>query len=349
VSITDENSQTSRHEPSTLAGFLLPIAKALRLQGVDPMSLLEDAGIDPAFVINNDRRIPASRMRRLLAAAVQETGDEAFGLLAAEQVQPALLQGLGLAVLASDTLYAALQRLVRFCQVLSTGLRLRLEDREEFTDLYIADHRQADREPGAEYALDFGIGLIVVMCRLTLGEYFAPAYIETRRSQPAEPERFASRLGSRIAFGGEYNRLSFFTSDIVDHLVTANSGLARVNDEQVEQYLASFLDQSVAHSVVEQIVAQLPDGAPSQKQVASMLNMSSRTLQRKLREEGTSFLELLQDTRCQLACKYLAQPGRSVVEIAYTLGFSEPSTFSRAFKRWSGQAPADYRREMLQN
>ena len=71
--------------------------------------------------------------------------------------------------------------------------------------------------------------------------------------------------------------------------------------------------------------------------------MSNRTLQRKLKDEGTSFMDLLQDTRLQLARKYLRQPSRSVVETAYMLGFSEPSTFSRAFKRWTGLAPAEYR------
>ena len=90
----------------------------------------------------------------------------------------------------------------------------------------------------------------------------------------------------------------------------------------------------------------MPDGPPNQKQIAQALHVSNRTLQRKLKDEGTSFVDLLQDTRLQLAQKYLAQPGRSVVEITYMLGFSEPSTFSRAFKRWTGQAPADYRQSL---
>lgn len=97
--------------------------------------------------------------------------------------------------------------------------------------------------------------------------------------------------------------------------------------------------------MVDKIIERLPDGAPNQQQIASSLNVSNRTLQRKLREEGTSFIDLLQDTRLQLACKYLSSPGRSVVETAYLLGFSEPSTFSRAFKRWTGQSPAEYREQ----
>jgi AraC-like DNA-binding protein len=94
---------------------------------------------------------------------------------------------------------------------------------------------------------------------------------------------------------------------------------------------------------VSRIVEHLPDGPPNQKQIAATMNVSNRTLQRKLRDEGTSFIDLLQDARLNLAKKYLSQPQRSIVEIAYLLGFSEPSTFSRAFKRWTGSAPAEFR------
>ena len=94
---------------------------------------------------------------------------------------------------------------------------------------------------------------------------------------------------------------------------------------------------------MDKILEYLPDGPPSQQQIAQALHVSNRTLQRKLKDEGTSFLDLLQDTRLQLARKYLRHPNRSVVETAYRLGFSEPSTFSRAFKRWTGMAPAEVR------
>ena len=93
---------------STLATLILPIARALRLQGVDPMSLFDRADIDPAMVINADRRIPASKMRVLWQLAEEATGDEAFGLQAAEQLQPATLQGLGLAVLGLEDLVVLL-------------------------------------------------------------------------------------------------------------------------------------------------------------------------------------------------------------------------------------------------
>jgi AraC-like DNA-binding protein len=340
--------QALHEQNSTLATFVLPIAKALRLQGIDPMELLAEAEIDPAHVINADRRVPAAKMQHLFSLALRATGNPGFGLLAAEQVQAATLQGLGLAFLASDTVLDALQRLVRFCHVLSTGVELSLEERDELIDLEFHVARVAD-EDDADYAsLDFGMGLVMVMCRMTLGDYVSPISVDTRRPQPDDPDLFMSLMGARINFGADIDRVSFVRADIVDRLLTANRELARINDEQAQAYLDSFNDVSTARDVVSKIVEKLPDGPPNQSQIAGALNVSNRTLQRKLKDEGTSFVDLLQDTRLELARKYLANPGRSISEIAYLLGFSEPSTFSRAFKRWTGQAPADYRHSLQQ-
>ena len=330
-------------KPSTLATLILPIAKALRIEGIDPMLLMEQAGIDPAMVINPDRRIPVENMQTLWRLAGEATDEEAFGLLAAEQLQPATLQGLGLAVLASDSIYDALKRLVRFARVFSTGLGLELRECGEVVELEMLTDEEFTGEHLNWLTYDFGIGLIVVLCRLTLGEYFSPINIQCRRPEPAAPDRFAAMLGSRIEFDADRNCITFVKSDIMEPLATANAELARVNDEQAETYLATFVEVSAARQVVSRIVEHLPDGPPSQKQIAAAMNVSNRTLQRKLKDEGTSFIDLLQDARLALAKKYLAQPQRSIVEIAYLLGFSEPSTFSRAFKRWTGQAPAEYR------
>jgi AraC-like DNA-binding protein len=338
-----EQFPTMDRQPSTLATLILPIAKALRLQGIDPMQLMDEAGIDAASVINPDRRIPVANMRALWRLAGEASGDEAFGLLAAEQLQPATLQGLGLAVLASDSIYDALKRLVRFARVFSTGLVLELREGEELVELEILTDETLSGEHPDWLAYDFGMGLIVVLCRITLGEYFSPIDIRCRRPAPRDPDRFAALLGSRIHFDADCNCISFVKSDILQPLPTGNSELAKLNDEQTETYLATFVGVTAARQVVSHIVEQLPDGPPSQKQIAAAMNVSNRTLQRKLKDEGTSFIDLLQDARLTLAKKYLAQPQRSIVEIAYLLGFSEPSTFSRAFKRWTGQAPADYR------
>jgi AraC-like DNA-binding protein len=332
---------TSLSQHSTMATFILPIAQALRLQGLDAMEVIESVGIDPTGVINPDRRISVEAMNMLLQRCIDLTGDEAFGLLAAEQLQPQVLHGLGLAWLASDTLYDGLKRTVRFGQLMHTGSVLHLEEEGEFVHLTI--DRAVEVENYAYAARDFGVGMFVRMCRLALGEFIAPVKIEIERPTPKEPERFEYMLCSPVTFECETTRLTFYLPDIMEPLATGDPALARVIDAQTQGYLDSFLAQTTSREVVGKIVEKLPDGPPNQQQIADALNVSNRTLQRKLKSEGTSFMDLLQDTRMQLARRYLLQPTRSVVETSYLLGFSEPSTFSRAFKRWTGQAPAEFR------
>ena len=127
------------------------------------------------------------------------------------------------------------------------------------------------------------------------------------------------------------------------HLASANPELARINDQVVVDYLARFDRDSIAMQVRSKIIHQLPDGIPSQEAIADTLHVSLRSLQRRLKEEDTSFRDLLEETRQQLARQYLRDGRRSIGEITYLLGFTEPSNFTRAFKRWTGKSPAQYR------
>jgi len=261
--------------------------------------------------------------------------------LAGEHLRPQVLHGLGLAWLSSDTVLDGLARLVRFSKLVGTSLDLRLQEEADLIHIYLRRNLEIDDFVYA--GRDFGVGMVARMCQLCLGEFLAPVLIRLDRPRPAEPERWEYLLSSRVEFACEATRISWSRSDITERLVTGDPALARVNDEQTQAYIDSFMSQTTSREVVDKIIEKLPDGPPNQAQIADALHVSNRTLQRKLKDEGTSFMDLLQDTRLQLARKYLRQPSRSVVETSYLLGFSEPSTFSRAFKRWTGVAPAEFR------
>ena len=326
---------------SVLGTFVLPLAQAMRRHGLEPLEVLADLDIDAAKIANPDWRIALPLFNSLMARCVELSQDEAFGLLAAEQIRPQALHGLGLAWLASDTVFDGLNRLVRFGRLLTTATDLALEEDGELVHLVFGSTALTDHFHPANR--DFAVGMVARMSALTLGDFLAPAAVQLERPEPGDPSRWESLLASKVQFGASSSRISWYRADIMEPLVTGDPVLARVNDEQTQAYLDGFLPQSTSREVVDKIVQHLPDGPPSQLQIAEALHVSNRTLQRKLKDEGTSFMDLLQDTRLQLATKYLQAPNRSVVETAYLLGFSEPSTFSRAFKRWTGMAPADFR------
>ena len=109
------------------------------------------------------------------------------------------------------------------------------------------------------------------------------------------------------------------------------------------EYLARFSESRVTHKARQVLCRLLPQGEPKRDVVAQALHLSQRTLQRRLQEEGTSFQALLDDTRRELAEQYLAQPAMTLLQIAYLLGFADPSNFFRAFRRWFDATPGEYR------
>ncbi len=126
-------------------------------------------------------------------------------------------------------------------------------------------------------------------------------------------------------------------------LPTANEALAQLHDRFAGEYLARFSESRVTHQARQVLCRLLPQGEPKRDSVAQLLHLSQRTLQRRLQEEGTSYQQLLDDTRRELAEQYLGQPNLTLLEVAYLLGFADPSNFFRAFRRWFDMTPGEYR------
>jgi AraC-like DNA-binding protein len=332
----------STSEITTLGSVAGLIATTLRATGCDPEPLFVAAGLDLGRATEANARFPMPRLQKLWRLAVAATGDPCLGLAAARQFQPAMMHGLGLAWLVSDTLLDALGRLVRYARLLNSALQFRVEQQPDSIDLVTVLPEKLP--PDFEYAAaDLGMAAFLRMCQITAGHPIRPRHVALRRPVPPCREQFEEMFCASIDYGAPENRLCFDRQLLTRHLASANPELARINDQVVVDYLARFDRESIAMQVRSKIIHQLPDGIPKQEAIADTLHVSLRSLQRKLKEEDTSFKDLLEDTRQQLALQYLGDTRRSIGEITYLLGFSEPSNFTRAFKRWTGKSPAQYR------
>jgi AraC-like DNA-binding protein len=329
-------------EITTLGSVAGLIATTLRARGCDPEPLFVEAGLDLDRSSNPNARFPMLRMQQLWRRAVEATGDPCLGLAAARGFQPAMLHGLGLAWLVSDTLLDAFGRLVRYARLINNALSFRLEEHPDSIDLIAV--LPEPLPPDFVYAAtDLGIAAFLRMCQFTAGRPILPRHVTLQRPRPYCLAQFEEMFGVSIEYGAPVNRLCFDRQLLTRHLASANPELARINDQVVVDYLARFDRDSIAMQVRSKIIHQLPDGIPTQEAIADTLHVSLRSLQRRLKEEDTSFKDLLEDTRQQLALQYLRDNRRSIGEITYLLGFSEPSNFTRAFKRWTGKSPAQYR------
>ena len=159
-------------------------------------------------------------------------------------------------------------------------------------------------------------------------------------------DRFNAFFGAPIEYEAPDNRLCFDLHLVNQPLLNSNPELARINDQAVIDYLARFDLSNITMKVRASIIEQLPRGTPNQKSIADALHVSLSSLQRKLKDEETTFKELLENTRRSLAMQYIREARRPLGELSYLLGFSEHSSFSRAFRRWTGTSPAEFRRSI---
>lgn len=326
---------------STLGSVAALVEQTLRTYQCEPAAVFRKAGIDIDRIHDPAARFAVSRMQKLWGYAVDETDDPCFGLSAGELLQPVALHGLGLAWLASDSLRDGLARLVRFSRLISTAAIIELQETDNSVDLTVLPH--ADVENIVDASVDACMAVFLRMCRIAGGPEISPVRVAFMRPRPSCADRFETFFNAPVEYASDTNLLSFSRDCAYTCLPHANPELARINDHSVVDYLARFDHDSISMRVRAAIIEQLIDGAPSQGRIAESLHVSLRSLQRKLNTEDTNYRRLLEGTRQDLALHYIREQCLTIGEITHLLGFSEPSNFSRAFKRWTGMSPAEFR------
>ena len=334
---------TLGREYSTLGSVAALVAQTLREYGCDSAPLFQAAGIKLGGKAGDGTRFPVEHMQKLWRLAVEASGDPCFGFVAGKQLQPAALHGLGFAWLASNTLRDALERLVRFSRLISTAANIQLEDTRYGTELLLMP------PPGVKEfvpaSLDAGLTGFLHMCRITAGDNIKASQILLNRPKPDCAKKIEAFFRCPVHYEASCYSLCFSKQLLDAPLDNANHELARINDQAVIDYLARFDRDSITMQVRSSIIERLHAGTPNQETIADSLHVSLRSLQRKLNQEETNYKTLLETTRQELALHYIRETHRSLGEITYLLGFSEPSNFTRAFKRWTGKTPAEYREQ----
>ena len=333
-------------EPSSvLTSWTGTLLRALDERGVDVAAMLADIGLDEEIRSDPERRIPLAASTRLWDAAVAVTGDDAFGIDVSRHVRIGTFHGLGHAFMTSPTLRAALERAARFSRV-TADMAVGSTRFEGGEFVFVNGWREGVARP-AHAAVDAAMAAIVRSARAMLGRHLAPTRVQLTRPTPTNRARFEAFFRCPLHYESAENVLAFLRADVERPVPGGHDRLASVGDQTVAAYLARLRQKSVADQIREVLVDALAAGEPDVDAVAAELAMSGRTLQRRLREEGTSFRDVLASTRRDLAEALLASGAGSVTEIGHRLGFSETAAFSRAFRRWTGQSPASWRRSQL--
>jgi len=315
--------------------------KLIEAYGHDPEALYLDVGIDPDLRNKPGARIPYTLVNGLWAKATEIIDDPCFGLKAHKYWHPSYFHALGYAWLASHTLRDALNRFVRYLRIVSEKIFLKLEEDPDGLTLALSYELLGMRVPAQ---IDMGMAMSIHICRLNIGEDLKPVAVSFMHAEPPCAEEYFALFKAPVRFSADRDSMTFSFPDVDSYLMGANPQLARLNDQVMIEYLAKLNKDDIINRVTAAIVDMLPSGRVADEKVAETLNMSVRSLQRRLKEVHTTFRTILDVVRKDLASTYVRDPDIELAEVAFLLGFSDQSAFSRAFKRWTGNSPSEARK-----
>jgi AraC-like DNA-binding protein len=300
--------------------------------------------LEAAAALDPEERVPILGMLESLRRVVRLTGDPDLGLKAARAVEPGEHGLIDFLINSATDLRDVVGMIGRYLPLLNEALEFtyQIEDgrcRIALGSRLLLPRTAADYQAGA-----FFTGVLQRSLVSPDRDYDCEVCFTHQR--PADITEYTRTfLNARLQFGAEFNGFVFQESLLDVPLPRADAGLHAVLRRHGDVLLAELPKaEKVADKLRKLISQELSHGEPSASFAAHALRMSGRTLARKLEREGTTFKTVLDDTRRVLALHYLAEQTVDVTAIAMQLGFAHTSAFFRAFRRWTGSSPLEYRR-----
>jgi AraC-like DNA-binding protein len=330
--------------PSIAVTSTLAMVRAAAARGADTHAVLTELRVDPAILEDPDARLPAPTVLAVWNALRAATGDPTLQLVAPTALPFGAYRIIDYLVAASPTVGDGVQRFARYFGLIAEEVVLEVQPEASDQCLVLA---RADGGPVPPVYVDYVFAALVSRIRMRIRPDLAVAGVELRPPEPPAAARYREVFQAPVRFGAATDRLRFSGTEWQQPTVDGDAALAALLEEHA-RILAARTQPAVAGFIgaVQQAVAlRLPDSA-SADTVARDLNMSVRTLQRRLGDYGTTFHDVSDTVRARLAAGYLTDPAVSVSEVAFLLGFSEQSAFNRAFRRWTGESPGRWRRRV---
>lgn len=336
-------------EPTVIGSWLILFTTALDSYGVDSQAFLLARGIDFERACDPAQRIPIITMNHLWEEAVAETGAEDFGLTAGAYMTPNTLSALGVAMWSACTIKEQLECFIRYLHVVANVSQMELVEQEGMLISATYFYRDASGNSLiSDYAQDAICAALHTLRRTLYKRNYSPLRVELTRSAPEDSARYDAFFGCAVAFDQPAIRVYIRMEDAVAPIPGGSSYVSKAAERLLEDYIAQAeAPPDIIGQLRQALTLLLPQGKATMDQVVNQLHTSKRTFHRKLEEQGTSFREQMEEFRRDLAFRYMAQDELSVGDISFLLGFSSSSNFTRAFKRWTGRTPQDFRNRLL--
>ncbi|MDY7225006.1 AraC family transcriptional regulator [Hyalangium rubrum] len=319
----------------------MQVLDALKLPGVTSERLCREFGLSLSALEDPEYRIPYATLDALLERAVELSGDDNLGLHMANLpvVDP---DDMASAVIAtSPNLHESFERGVRYQRVWGDGERLKLEETER--GIRVRYTPVGAWRPAHRHLSEMAMAQFIQGARLLTGQNVTPLCVRFVHPEPADAREHRERYGCPIVFRAPTNDIEFSREDAALPFLHADALVHAIFERQVQRELSQLPEApGVVARVRAYLQRSLGGGDYTFAAVARALHLPARTLQRRLAEEGQSYAAILEELRRERASDFL-QRRVSIAEVSFLLGYSDPSVFHRAFKRWWGMSPEAFR------
>lgn len=310
--------------------------------GCDRRGLFALVGLDPDSPPDPSQTIEAEQYYGLLEAIAEaERPRIGFHMRTSASMRPEEYGAVGLVWKSAPTLRHSFQRHDRWARLYNPVSAFAPRDLGE--EFFWTHHRPQPVRPGLYLSNEAALGTYVALWRDAVGEEAAPLRAQFAHQPVADPAPVEAFFGCEVRFGAEIDALVFSRAQM--------DAPNKVGDETIWRFFQSHLEETypdiagdrIDQAVLRHIADSLSEGAPTLEDTARALGLGARTLQRRLSETGRSYQSLVEEARRALAMKLVADARYPLIEVAFLAGFAEQSSFTRAFRRWSGVTPHAYR------
>ncbi|PRY21264.1 AraC-like DNA-binding protein [Aliiruegeria haliotis] len=317
----------------------------LSRKGYPTSQLLADAGIRPQELESTEPFLPFEKIAAIWEASAEMTGDDLLGFRRGQTSDMRLGGLITYFGMASPTLADLIRNVARYRRVFSDAIELDTSDLDSrgiltwhFRVPTLTRHRQN---------LEFNSASLTTAARKLTGRDLHPLEVTFNHPRNEHVQDFDRFFGCAVAFGAERNMIRFRDRDLELPLLTADDRLHDILQNYCEEILRRKRDapSNLVSQVERLAIDRLTNGTATQDAIANELAMSKRTLARRLAEEGTKFQLVIENLRQALARDYIKDSDLSLTEIAFLLGYRDASSFSTAFRRWTGKTPSQMRAE----
>ena len=331
----------------TTALYVNQLLKLAAGMGADCDQLLADADLNPNELTDDDNRIDLTYLMRLGRGAIRQTGRPDIGLQLGAHSHISSLGYVGLAAMTAKTLGDALNILVRYEHLNSQCYRGTSQLVEEGGHMALTFYSIAPYNAYTCFVVDGVLGAWAKLTHLLTGVTGLVRKVDIEFDAPSYGDDYQAAFGCEVRFGAPRNAVVMNAADMAiplpDSSPQLHDKLIQHCDERLNQIA---LADSYRNKVLKVLGTMLHGQTPSIDEVALKLGMPSWTLRRKLKEEDSAYQSLVDEMRRDVAMSYMKNTDLSFGEISYLLGFSTPGAFQRAFKRWSGQTPGEFRKSL---